>query len=74
MVLNLSSRRIRRQHGERGRDDKVIMAASRLQTELASRAGLEYEAFKLAPQKLAAGRLLSDGHLSAPHYGAEPLD
>ena len=36
------------------------MAASRLQTELASRARLEDELRKLFAQKLAAGRLLGD--------------
>ena len=50
------------------------MAASRLQTELASRARLEHEAFKLAPQQLAAGRMFGDCHLSAPHGRAEALD
>ena len=42
------------------------MAASRLQTEPASRARLEDELSKLFAQKIAAGRLLGDGHLSAP--------
>ena len=37
------------------------MAASRLQSELASRARLEDELSKLPAQKLAAGRVLSDG-------------
>ena len=32
-----------RQHGERRRDDKIVMVASRLQSEPASRAGLEDE-------------------------------
>ena len=50
------------------------MAASRLQTEPASRARLEDEPFKLFAQKLAAGRMPRDRQLSAPHDGAEPLD
>ena len=54
------SRKIRRQHGERRRDDEVVMAASRLQSEPASRARLEDELSKLPAQKLAAGRMLGD--------------
>src|SRR5215204_751274 len=50
------------------------MAASRLQLEPASRARLEDELRKLSAQKLAAGRMLRDRQLSAPHDGAEPLD
>ena len=50
------------------------MAASRLQTEPASRARLEDELCKLAAQKLAAGRMLGDSQGAAPHGGAEPLD
>ena len=50
------------------------MAASRLQTELASRARLEDELSKLFAQKLAAGRMPRDRQVSAPHDGAEPLD
>ena len=50
------------------------MAASRLQSELASRARLEDELSKLSAQKLAAGRMLGDCQLAAPHGGAEPLD
>ena len=65
---------IRRQHGERRRDDEVVMAASRLQPEPASRARLEDELSKLPAQKLAAGRMLRDSQVSAPHGGAEPLD
>ena len=51
---------ISRKDGERGRDDKVVMAASRLQSEPASRARLENELSKLPAQKLAAGRMLVD--------------
>ena len=50
------------------------MAASRLQSELASRARLEDELSKLPAQKLAAGRMLRDSQVAAPHGGAEPLD
>ena len=50
------------------------MAASRLQTELASRARLEDELSKLFAQKIAAGRVLGDSQSAAPHGGAEPLD
>ena len=50
------------------------MAASRLQSELASRARLEDELSKLFAQKIAAGRMLRDSQLAAPHGGAEPLD
>ena len=50
------------------------MAASRLQSELASRARLEDELSKLSAQKLAAGRMLGDSQSAAPHGGAEPLD
>ena len=50
------------------------MAASRLQTELASRAGLEDERFKLFAQEIAPGCALGDCHFSAPHGRAEPLD
>ena len=50
------------------------MAASRLQSEPASRARLEDELRKLPAQKLAAGRILSDSQGAAPHGGAEPLD
>jgi hypothetical protein len=71
---NVEGREIRRQHGERGRDDKVVMAASRLQTELTSRAQLGDELGKLPAQKLAAGRLLRDSQGAAPHGGTEPLD
>jgi hypothetical protein len=55
-------------------DDQVIVAASRLQSETASCGALEHEAFKLAPQQLAAGCALGNGQFSAPHGGAEPLD
>ena len=65
---------IRCEYGERGRDDKVVVAASRLQTEPASRARLEDELSKLPAQQIAAGRTLSDGENSTPHGGAEPLD
>ena len=50
------------------------MAASRLQTEPASRARLEDELSKLLTQKLAAGRMLRDSQGAAPHGHAEPLD
>ena len=50
------------------------MAASRLQSEPASRARLEDELSKLLAQKIAAGRMLGDSQLAAPHGGAEPLD
>src|SRR5215213_7993554 len=50
------------------------MTTSRLQSQPASRAGLEDELRKLFAQKLAAGCALGDVHLSAPHCGAEPLD
>ena len=65
---------IRCEHGERRCDDEVVMAASRLQSEPASRARLEDELSKLSAQQIAAGRMLGDGQLSAPHGGAEPLD
>ena len=66
-------RKIRGQHSKSRRNDKVIMATSRLQLEPASRARLEDEAFKLAPKKLAAGRIIGDSQGAAPHDGAEPL-
>ena len=50
------------------------MAASRLQTEPASRARLEDELSKLFAQEIAAGRMLGDSQSAAPHGGAEPLD
>ena len=50
------------------------MAASRLQTEPASRARLEDELLKLSPQQLAAGCALGDRQGAAPHGRAEPLD
>ncbi len=50
------------------------MAASRLETEPASRARLEDELSKLVAQELAAGRVLGDSQGAAPHGGAEPLD
>ena len=65
---------VRRQYGERRCDDKVVMAASRLQAEPASRARLEDELSKLFAQEIAAGRMLRDSQRSAPHGGAEPLD
>jgi hypothetical protein len=67
-------RNIRRKDGERRCDDQVIVAASRLQSETASCGALEHEAFKLAPQQLAAGYALGNCQFSAPHGGAEPLD
>ena len=50
------------------------MAASRVQSELTSRARLEDEPFKLFAQEMAARRLLRDSQGAAPHAGAEPLD
>ena len=50
------------------------MAATCLQSEPASRAGLEDELSKLFAQEVAAGCALGDCHLSAPHGSAEPLD
>jgi hypothetical protein len=50
------------------------VAASGLQTEMASRARLEDELSKLLAQKLAARRILRDSQFAAPHGGAEPLD
>ncbi len=50
------------------------MAASRLQSEPASRARLERELSKLFAQEVPAGRMLVDVQLSTPHGGAEPLD
>ena len=55
-------------------DNEVVMAASRLQTELASRARLEDELSKLDAQKLAPGRMFRDSQGAAPHGCAEPLD
>ena len=63
-----------REHGERRGDNKVVMAASRLQAEPASRARLEDELRKLLAQEIAPGRLLGDSQGAAPHGGAEPLD
>ena len=65
---------IRCEYGECGRDDKVVVAASRLQTEPASRARLEEELSKLPAQQIAAGRALTNGENFTPHGGAEPLD
>ena len=73
-ISTLTASQISRKDGERGRDDKVVMAASRLQTEPASRSRLEDELSKLPAQKIAAGRLLSNSRIAAPHGGAEPLD
>ena len=47
---NVEGREIRRQHGQRRRDHEVVMAASRLQAELTSRARLEEELSKLLAQ------------------------
>ena len=47
---NVEGREIRRQHGERRRDHEVVVAASRLQAEPASRARLENELSKLFSQ------------------------
>ena len=44
---------IGRHYAERRRDDKVIMVASRLQTELASCSRLECELSKIPAQKLS---------------------
>ena len=65
---------IRCEYGERRRDDKVVMAASGLQTELASRSRLEGELSEFPAQEIAAGRLLGNSKGAAPHGGAEPLD
>jgi hypothetical protein len=50
------------------------MAASGLQTEMASRARLKDEHFKLFAQEIAARRMLRDSQGAAPHGQAEPLD
>jgi hypothetical protein len=50
------------------------MTTSRLQAEPPACARFEHEAFKLAPQQLAARRALTNGENSTPHGGAEPLD
>ena len=50
------------------------MAARRLQSELASRARLEDEPFKLFAQEIAARRMLRDSQGTAPYGQAEPLD
>jgi len=57
---NVEGREISRKDGQGGRDDKVVVAASRLQTELASRARLEDELSKLFAQEIAAGRMPRD--------------
>ena len=57
---NVEGREIRCEHGKRRRDDKVVMAASRLQPHPASRARLEDELSKLPAQKLTPGRILGD--------------
>jgi len=46
----MEGRKICRQHGQRRRDDEVVMAASRLQPKLASRARPENELSKLVAQ------------------------
>ena len=69
---NVEGREIRRQHGERRRDDEVVMAASRLNPEPAACARLEHEAFKLVPQQLAARRMVRDRQFSAPICAALP--
>ena len=51
-------------YGERRCNNQVIVAASGLQTELASRAGLEDELSKLDAQKLAPRR--TPANLNAP--------
>ena len=71
---NVEGRKICRQHGERRRDNKVVMAASRLQMEPASRARLENELTQFAAQKLTPGRLLGDSQGAAPHGQSEPLE
>jgi len=50
------------------------VAASRLQSELASRARLDDELRKLFAQQIAARRMLRDSQGAAPHRHAEPLD
>ena len=50
------------------------MAASRFQTDMASRARLQDELGKLFAQQLAAGGTLGDTQLSASRGSAEPLD
>ena len=52
-----------RQYGKCSGNDKVVMAASGLQSESALRAGLENELSKLPAQKLAAGRLHGDSQV-----------
>ena len=47
-------------------DDKVVVAASRLQSELASRARFEDELSKLFAQEIAAGRMLVAKPLDQP--------
>ena len=42
------------------RDDQIVVAASRLQSELASRARFEHELRKLFAQETAAGRMFRD--------------
>src|SRR5215204_917946 len=64
---NVEGREIRRQHRECCCDDEVIMAASGLQTELASRSRLEDELSEFPTQQLAAGRALTNGENSTPH-------
>ena len=70
----MERRKIRRQHGERGRDDKVVMAVSRLQSHPATHTRLENELTQFTAQKLTPGRMVRDRQLSAPYRGAEPLD
>src|SRR4051794_23007190 len=69
-----AGREIRREHGKRRRDDKIIVTAGRLQPDPAARARLENELTQLSAQKLAPGRLRGDGQVSNAHGGAEPLD
>src|SRR4051794_513012 len=70
----MAGREIRCEYGERRCHNEVIMAASGLPSDLASRTRLEGELSKLPTQKLAAVRMLGDSQRAAPHGGAEPPD
>jgi len=63
-----------RQHGERRRDDEIVMAARRLQSHPATHTRLEDKLTQFAAQKLTPGRMLRDSQGAAPHGHAEPLD
>jgi hypothetical protein len=69
-----AGRKIRGQHGECRRDDEIVMAAGRLQSEPAAHARLEDKLTQLAPQKFVAWSLLGDSQASTPHGGAKALD